>query len=867
MGYLSVLRPLFRRRFPDFADLLPWDEVLDRQEGIWSTKDDGLLTMCRVWPRDLQGLELSEQGVLMLRINEAFKRLPAGWQAWLHLHHVPATGSPKAIWPHPVAAVLDEEYEAALTTPGRLWTSEVYLTLWRAASAGLSSQVRSLLLDEPHHPQPTGAAAGLSAFRHEVARILDILSLACRTIVRLDGDAGATYLHGWISPHEHPVTLPEHTGDMSRHLRDVGFYPGLVPTLGTADARTYIRVLDLNYKIPRHLTAAVFRDIHAIPSRFDHVARWVTMDRQQAEDRTTSTQINILSTRKGFKAQVFTKRNPGVELKNSYVQAQADDADAAQKAALSDEAAQVFLTMTWLARSADPDDANRILDQLASVIRRAGCVAVEEDLNATEAYLGSLPGQAHANVRRLEMNTLNVTDLCVWHLPWEGVPWNAHLNGPAVCLALTDGCLPYHLNTHVGDLGHAVVIGPSGSGKSTMEAFVNYVQWLRYPGARTIGFDVGRSWECVTRALGGTFHDLGRGEAQLQALHGLDDPDQFPAIYNWLLARLSEARQEATPMVTRCLMAGLHALRSSDSPRMVRSLVGHLGAIKNRIEPEARAKGNREMLVAVTTYEAVIEALSKFAQGGVYGHLTDAPVDQLTVGRIHTFELEALLALPDAWPAVMSLLLRRMMAESDGSPIRRLFGEAWVVFRIHELMEILRDWMPSWRRTNQSGSFSTQSISQLLGNPLTPFLYESCQVRCFLPNSQALDEESRRGYEGMRLNPEELRLLTQARPKRDVYVVRPDGRRLIDLALPPMARSICGANSPEALQQIARLVDQYGPAAFPYRWLAAHGFTEAARQVQEALEGARYDQAATVVLDHAPVESPLSLSLAHADRC
>jgi type IV secretion system protein TrbE len=844
MGYLTALRPLLRPRYPDFADLLPWEEVLDRDEGIWSTKDDGLLTMFRLWPRDLQGLEPSEQGVIMLRVNEAFKRLPAGWAVWFHLRHVPYVGYAEAAWPHPVAQVLDDEYRAALTAPGVRWTSEVYLSLWRKASKDVGASVRPLLLDEPYRPVGRGAASGLAPFRQEVTRFVDVMSLACRGIERLNGDAGARYLHTWVSPHDQPVTLPVAALSMRHKLRDVGFTPGLVPTLGTNGAREYIKILRLNYKLPRQLRAALFRALHGVPFRYDCVTRWQTMDVSKAEDRTTSTQINILSTREGFKAQVLSKKNPGVELKNSYVQDQADDADAAQKQTLSDEAAQGFLEMSWLTRAPDLDTADRTLDQLASVIRRAGCVVTEEDINANEAFLGAMPGQAHLNVRRLEMNTLNLTDLCVFHLPWEGVPWNDHLRAPAVTTALTDGCLPYHLNTHVGDLAFSTVIGILGSGKSTYEAKVNYVDWQRYQDARTIGFDVGRSWECVTRASGGIFHDLNRGDARIQALHGLNDPDEFPFIYGWLLARLKEADLKPTPEITRCLMGGLNRLRNSDSPRRMKSLIQHLREIKNKIEPEARAKPLSGLTDVVRTYEAVIEPLSHFAEGGVYGHLTDAPVDGLSLGRIHTFELQKLLTIPDAWPAVLSLIFHRMDAALDGAPTRLLFGEAWVVFSIPEFMQGLKDWMPSWRRRNASGSFSTQSISQLLDNPLTPFLYESCQVRCFLPNSQALDTESRKGYEGMRLTPEELLLLTQARPKRDVYVVRPDGRRLIDMALPPMARSICGANSPADLRLIEALVDRFGAAEFPYRWLAAQGFEEAARQVQRALDGGHHETVA-----------------------
>ena len=851
MGYMKMLAPLMRRRYPDFGDRLPWDEVLDRDEGIWSTKDDGLLTMFRLWPRDLQALEHAEQGGLMLRINEAFKRLPPGWCVWFHLRRIPYTDYPLATWPHPIAELVDDEYREHLTAPGKRWMSEVYLSLWRQADRGTEGKVRPLLLEEPHRPVERGALAGLRPFRHEVTRFIDVLSLACRNVLRLNGDQGARYLHSWISPVDQPVTLPDDTTKIRYQIRDQGFTPGLVPTLGVTpngQPREYIKALDLNYKLPRQLMAAMYRDLHTIDAGFDMVARWKTIDASKAESHATSTQINILSTHQGFKAQVFTKTNPGKQIDNSYVDQQAKDADKANLQMLSDETARGRLTMTWIARAPSIAIADHALDRIASVIRRAGCILNDDPINTTEAFMGAMPGQPHLDVNSLDLDTLNLADLCVWHLPWEGVPYNEKLKGPAVCQALTDTCMPYHYNTHVGDLPDAVTVGPKGAGKSTANAFTDYLQWQRYEGARDIGFDVGYSWQCVTLALGGTYHDLGASEGGLlQALYGLDDPQEFPFIYEWLVARLREAKHEPTSLVTRCLMGGLDRLRNSASDRRMKSLVGHLRDIKNKIEPEAIAKQSPSLLAVVRTYEDIIGVLSKFAEGGVYGHLTDAPVDGLSIGRIHTFELERLLKMADVWPAVLSILFHRLAKSLDGSPTRLLFGEAWVIFRIPEFLHALQDWMPSWRRRNASGNFSTQSISQLVGSPLTPLLYESCQVRCFLPNPQALDEEARKGYDGMRLNKEELLLLTQARPKRDVYIVRPEGRRLIDLALPPIAQSICGANSPEDLAFIGALVDRYGAEEFPYRYLAAKGFEDAARRVMKALEGEHHETAAEML--------------------
>ncbi|MEG0819471.1 MAG: hypothetical protein RSG56_08500, partial [Brevundimonas sp.] len=69
-------------------------------------------------------------------------------------------------------------------------------------------------------------------------------------------------------------------------------------------------------------------------------------------------------------------------------------------------------------------------------------------------------------------------------------------------MARTLGSTPFRLVLHVGDVGHAMVVGPTGAGKSVLLAFLA-LQWFRYPGARVVFFDKGRSARAATLAAGG----------------------------------------------------------------------------------------------------------------------------------------------------------------------------------------------------------------------------------------------------------------------------------------------------------------------------------------------------------------------------
>src|SRR6202007_2879391 len=91
---------------------------------------------------------------------------------------------------------------------------------------------------------------------------------------------------------------------------------------------------------------------------------------------------------------------------------------------------------------------------------------------------------------------------------WSGEPRNAHLGGPPLFHAKTEGSTPFRFSTHMGDVGHTLVVGPTGAGKSVLLALMA-LQFRRYRRAQLFAFDFGGSIRAAALAMGGDFHDLG----------------------------------------------------------------------------------------------------------------------------------------------------------------------------------------------------------------------------------------------------------------------------------------------------------------------------------------------------------------------
>jgi type IV secretion system protein VirB4 len=81
-----------------------------------------------------------------------------------------------------------------------------------------------------------------------------------------------------------------------------------------------------------------------------------------------------------------------------------------------------------------------------------------EDVNAVEAYLGSIPAHGYPNLRRPIMHTLNLADLLPITAIWCGFENNPcpfyPENSPPLCYTATTGAAPFRMS-HVGDVGHA----------------------------------------------------------------------------------------------------------------------------------------------------------------------------------------------------------------------------------------------------------------------------------------------------------------------------------------------------------------------------------------------------------------------------
>jgi type IV secretion system protein VirB4 len=438
-------------------------------------------------------------------------------------------------------------------------------------------------------------------------------------------------------------------------------------------------------------------------------------------------------------------------------------------------------------------------------IQGRGFVTVPETLNAVEAWLSSLPGHVYANVRQPVVSTLNLAHLMPLSAVWAGPQTNDHLGGPPLLITRTEGSTPFRLTTHVGDVGHTLIVGPTGAGKSVLLATL-VLQFRKYADAQITVFDKGGSIRATLLGLGGDHHDLGLdGGLTFQPLRGIDDPATRAWAAEWVQGLLLREGVDAAPEVKDAVWSALNSLASA--PAGERTLTG---------------------LSILMQSNRLRQALQPYTVAGPFGRLLDAEDEALQLSALQAFEMEDLMRSPALAAAVLGYLFHRLDEGFDGRPALLVLDEAWVFLDDPLFAGRIREWLKTLRKKNVAVVFATQSLADIQRSAIAPAIVESCPSRIFLPSPQATEPQLAPIYEGFGLNARQIDIVARAQPKRDYYLQSRLGNRLFELGLGPVALAFTAASSPADHALMDAVVAEPGPEPFAAAWLRRRGLPWAA---------------------------------------
>jgi type IV secretion system protein VirB4 len=594
-------------------------------------------------------------------------------------------------------------------------------------------------------------------------------------------------------------------------LADTPFTGGLEPMLGDQHLRTVTLLGFPGMSRPGILDALNHQDFG-----YRWVTRFIALDKIEAMRALTKLRRQWFNKRKSVTALLReVMYNQPVQLLDSDADNKVVDADLALQALGQDYVSFGYLTTTITVSARSAAAADEKVRAVERVVNGLGFTAKREGMNAVEAWLSSLPGHVYANVRQPLVHTLNLAHLMPLSSVWAGPARNEHLGGPPLLFAQTSGSTPFRLSTHVGDVGHMLVVGPTGAGKSVLLALLA-MQFRRYERARIYFFDKGWSARAAVLAMEGAHlslgagADAGEGALAFQPLRRIDEPAERSWAAEWIAALLEHEKVAVTPEVKDAIWSALASLASA--PPDERTLTG---------------------LSLLLQSNALKSALLPYTLEGPFGALLDAAEDRLEIAHVQCFETEALMGRTGAVLPVLTYLFHRLEERFDGSPTLLVLDEAWLFLDNPLFAARIREWLKVLRKKNVAVVFATQSLADIAQSSIAPAIIESCPQRIFLPNDRAIEPQARAAYESFGLNERQVELIARATPKRDYYLQSRRGNRLFDLGLGQIALAFCGASDPAAQRQIDAVLREHGSASFARVFLDRRGLGWAAAALSD----------------------------------
>jgi type IV secretion/conjugal transfer VirB4 family ATPase len=514
----------------------------------------------------------------------------------------------------------------------------------------------------------------------------------------------------------------------------------------------YLRVLTLK-ELPGETRPLILNGLLDISANFHVVTEWHPVDNAKARKEIASRRRHHHNSKTSFVSNLQDRENTGNQ--DNLV----DDSKAAAVAELGNALTAMSmegksfgeLTLSVVIYDEDRTKVEHAVAEFQKLFTQHDGLLYEERYNLLNAFFATVPGNRQFNLRKQWALNSNYADLSFLFTIDAGSKWNPQLDKEYLAVLESVHGTPYYLNLHIGDVAHALITGATGSGKSFLTSFL--LQSAQKYQPLTIIFDLGASYEMLTRTFGGTYLNVGLKSPgfSINPFSLAPTHENINFLYLFLQVLIEAGgRYELTTADEKALYAALE--RVYKLPREIRtlsnfaSIVGLLG-----------------------------ERLHRWTQAGQFGYLFDNVEDTLTFSRFQTFNFDGWDKYPDVLESMLFYVLQRASSEierPENAATFKLFviDEGWIFFK----KTIIRDWImraeKTWRKKNASMILATQSMMELANSGLLELVNESCPTRIFLANP-GID---RKLYaETFQLNDAEVGLLESLVPKRNLLFKQP----------------------------------------------------------------------------------------------
>ena len=410
----------YRKHPQRLADHLPWATLI--APGVMLNKDGSLQKTIAFRGPDLDSSTPYELVAARARMNNVLRRLGSHWCVHVEASRRLAHVYPASDFPNPVAAMIDQERRDSFTADALHFESQCFITFTYLPPAEGMTRLGDFFIDRPNN-KVDGRVSYRAHFDHflgQVDQIVNLMASFMPEVHPLDDGETLTYLHSCISDRRLKVAVPDVPFYLDEMITDRPLAGGLSPRLG----RLFLKTVSVRAYVNRTLPCLLDR-LNELPIEYRWIGRYLPMDKTDATRQLNKLRRQWFAKRKGMVTllkEAITKQESKLEDSDSLNKS--EDVDDALQELGGDHCSFGDFTLTITVWDEDEQTATEKARAVQQVVDGVGLVTEIEDFNAVQAWMGSLPGHAYADVRRPLVSSLNVCDL---------VPLSAVWSGPARC--------------------------------------------------------------------------------------------------------------------------------------------------------------------------------------------------------------------------------------------------------------------------------------------------------------------------------------------------------------------------------------------------------------------------------------------------
>ncbi|MGJ8530075.1 hypothetical protein [Maritalea sp.] len=791
-----------------YVDLMQFARYADFERGIIECKDGELMVAWNYTGIDHESSSPTDLNWLSYRLNELMKTLGRGWSSWTEALRLETNTYPRredCHFPDEVSQMIDEERRIAVHEQEAHFETVAFVVLMYKPPSKASQRIYDAIIDSSaetnkeslEEKQLKYFIKAASQFQGGLSSFFPVTQL-----VPYKDELGHEYcdfarlLHYCATGIMRPVRIPDRNIELDCLICGQDFDPSFNPQVGDQ----HISIVSVE-GIQAHTTPAMLAVFDSRPMRYRWSTRFIYMDRVEAVESLTKYHRKWSQQVRSTKDQLTENPNPRINLDAANMVA---DAALAQAEVSSGDVNQGLYTSVFVIYSDTLEEAEESAEYFKNFLNAHGFGGRIERMNATEAFLGSIPGNTGANVAKTQISTANLADLLPVASTWPGEEFcscNKYPKySPPLIQCETPNSTPFRLNLHVNDLGHTLVIGVTRSGKSTLLAIMA-AQFRKYKNAKVVSFDVGMSMFAICQGVGGNHYEIGSdGEENnrtvtLMPLQFIDTPSELARTVNWVETCIELQGLNITPGRHRAIEKALKLLRDSNS-RTITEFISNL-----------QDKDLRE-------------AMAYYSIDGTAGHILDGDRDTAELDNFTVFEVQELLALGEKiLIPTLEYLFERIERSLDGSPTLLILDECWMMFDHPTFREKLRAWLKKLAKLNVAIVMATQSIVDAMKSGIVETIIDSTATKILLPHPDVESDINRPFYlNTLGLNRTEMKLLATGIPQKQYYYSSANGKRMFELNLRPKTLSYVARGSREDIAMMKTLISEY-PENWREKWL------------------------------------------------